>query len=486
MRRRRPEWSCRPGPQAIDLALVGIGLALVILLSRLPTMSGFLLFAFVQGLMLALLTFRLAAAAMGATEMMRREVSPTQSVLLTDEALPTYTILVALYREAKVVPRLLGALRRLDYPAAKLDIKFLLEADDRETAAAFQAASLPARFEIITVPEGMPRTKPRALNAALPLARGEHLVVYDAEDVIAPEQLRLAATMFASAPVSTACLQGRLVIDNHGDGWLPRLFAIEYAALFDVIGPALSAWRMPTPLGGTSTHFRTRVLRELHGWDAWNVTEDADLGLRMARAGYHVGDLPSSTFEEALADPRKWLRQRTRWMKGFLQTSFTHGRRPLDLYRRLGAAESLCVLALLPGTVVSALFYPFMLLGGLAELVYAVEDEDSLTVVKRAASTTVFLGGLAAMWLPGLVGCLRRGWFDLVPLVLLLPAYFLLGSLAAWLAVFELARHPHRWNKTEHGLARTSRTGALGRRQARPVRSASTVRPPSPLPVGSG
>ncbi|MFD6316738.1 glycosyltransferase [Methylorubrum populi] len=484
--RRRPEWSCRPGPQAIDLALVGIGLALVILLSRLPTMSGFLLFAFVQGLMLALLTFRLAAAAMGATEMMRPEVSPTQSVLLTDEALPTYTILVALYREAKVVPRLLGALRRLDYPAAKLDIKFLLEADDRETAAAFQAAPLPARFEIVTVPEGMPRTKPRALNAALPLARGEHLVVYDAEDVIAPEQLRLAATMFARAPASTACLQGRLVIDNHGDGWLPRLFAIEYAALFDVIGPALSAWRMPTPLGGTSTHFRTRVLRELHGWDAWNVTEDADLGLRMARAGYHVGDLPSSTFEEALADPRKWLRQRTRWMKGFLQTSFTHGRRPLDLYRRLGAAESLCVLALLPGTVVSALFYPFMLLGGLAELVYAVEDEDSLTVVKRAASTTVFLGGLAAMWLPGLVGCLRRGWFDLLPLVLLLPAYFLLGSLAAWLAVFELARHPHRWNKTEHGLARTSRTGALGRRQARPVRSASTVRPPSPLPVGSG
>lgn len=332
----------------------------------------------------------------------------------------------------------------------------------------------------------MPRTKPRALNAALPLARGEHLVVYDAEDVISPEQLRLAATMFASAPVSTACLQGRLVIDNHGDGWLPRLFAIEYAALFDVIGPSLSAWRMPTPLGGTSTHFRTRVLRELHGWDAWNVTEDADLGLRIARAGYHVGDLPSSTFEEALADPRKWLRQRTRWMKGFLQTSFTHGRRPLDLYRRLGAAESLCVLAFLPGTVVSALFYPFMLLGGLAELVYAVEDEDSLTVVKRAASTTVFLGGLAAMWLPGLVGCLRRGWFDLLPLVLLLPAYFLLGSLAAWLAVFELARHPHRWNKTEHGLARTSRTGALGRRQARPVRSASTIRPPSPLPVGSG
>jgi glycosyltransferase XagB len=482
--RLRPEWSCRPGPLAVDLALAGGVLALVVLLARLPTAAGFVLLLLVQGLMLALLTFRLAAAAIGAAEIVRADASEPRPVLLTDDALPTYTILVALYREAPVVPRLLGALRRLDYPAAKLDIKFLLEADDDETAAAFRATPLPARFEIVTVPEGMPRTKPRALNVALPIARGEHLVVYDAEDVISPEQLRLAATVFARAPASTACLQGRLVIDKQGDGWLPPLFAIEYAALFDVLGPALAAWRMPTPLGGTSTHFRTRILRKLHGWDAWNVTEDADLGLRMALAGYHVGDLPSATFEEALAHPRKWLRQRTRWMKGFLQTSFTHGRRPLDLYRRLGAAESLCVLALLPGTVVSALFYPFMLLGGLADLIIPAEDGDSLAIVKRAASTTVFLGGLAAMCLPGLVGCLRRGWFDLVPLVLLLPAYFLLGSLAAWLAVFELARHPHRWNKTEHGLARTSRTGALARRPSAAIRSASTAPPPSPLPAG--
>lgn len=484
--RRRPEWSCRPGPQAIDLLLAGGLLTLVLLLARLPTVTGFILLVLVQGLMLALLTFRLAAAVMGIAELAGAETSEPRPALLTDDALPTYTILIALYREAVMVPRLLGTLSRLDCPAAKLDIKFLLEADDRETAAAFRAVPLPARFEIVTVPDGRPRTKPRALNAALPLARGEYLVVYDAEDVIAPEQLRLAATLFARAPASTACFQGRLVIDNHGDGWLPRLFAIEYAALFDVLGPALSAWRMPTPLGGTSTHYRTHVLRALHGWDAWNVTEDADLGLRMALAGYHVGDLPSSTFEEALADPRRWLRQRTRWMKGFLQTSFTHGRRPLTLYRRLGAAESLCVLALVPGTVVSALFYPFMLVGGFAELAVADEAAGGLAVFKQAASSTVFLGGLVAMWLPGVVGCLRRGWFDLLPLVALLPVYFLLSSLAAWLALFELVGHPHRWNKTEHGLARTSRTGALGRRPRGrvAVRSASTAPPPSPPPVG--
>ncbi|CAO4171043.1 Glycosyl transferase [Methylorubrum populi] len=449
---------------------------------RLPTAIGFLLLAFVQALMLTLLTFRLAAAGTGSAE------APPPS-LLPDEALPTYTVLVALYREAAVVPRLVRTLARLDYPAAKLDIKFLLEADDTETAAILHAVPLPPRFEVVIVPPGLPRTKPRALNVALPLARGSHLVVYDAEDVIDPGQLRLAATLFAKAPASTACLQGRLVIDNQADGLLPRLFAIEYAALFDVLAPALAAWRMPIPLGGTSTHFRTPALRSLCGWDAYNVTEDADLGLRMAVAGYRVGDLPSTTFEEAPKHLRAWLRQRSRWMKGFLQTSFTHGRRPREVWRRLGPAESLCALAFVPGTVVSALFYPFMMVGSLSELILGDGPRETmLEVTTCAGAWTVFGAGLAAIWLPGLVGCLRRGWHDLVPFVFLLPLYHLLVSLAAWLAVLELLRAPHRWNKTEHGLARSSRSGALGRwrMEPAPVRAACSAPPPSPKPAGSG
>ncbi|MEH3119216.1 MAG: glycosyltransferase [Methylorubrum populi] len=484
LRCRRPDWSCRPGPQAIDLALAGTVLALIVLLVRLPTVIGLAMLVLLQALLLALLTFRLAAVGVRSAE-----TPAERPALLADSALPTYTVLVALYREAAVVPRLVRTLGRLDYPAAKLDIKFLLEADDAETAAALRRVPLPARFEVVTVPDGLPRTKPRALNAALPLARGDHLVVFDAEDVIERDQLRLAATLFAHAPATTACLQGRLVIDNERDGLLPRLFAIEYAALFDVLGPALAAWRMPMPLGGTSTHFRTRVLRALHGWDAWNVTEDADLGLRLALAGYRVGDLPSATYEEAPPRMSAWLRQRARWMKGFLQTSFTHGRRPLAVCRRLGATESLCALALVPGTVASALFYPFMVAGGLSELILAeAVGEDALAHLTRAGAWTVFIGGFAAIWLPGLVGCLRRGWRDLLPFVALLPLYHVLVSLAAWLAVLELLRDPHRWNKTEHGLARTSRTGALGRfrRGGTRVRSASTVPPPSPLPVGSG
>ena len=313
------------------------------------------------------------------------------------------------------------------------------------------------------VPPGLPRTKPRALNAALPLARGQHLVVYDAEDVPDPRQLRMAATVFAGSPVLTACLQGRLVIDNAKDSWLTRFFALEYGALFDVLGPALAAWKLPMPLGGTSTHFRTDVLRAVHGWDAWNVTEDFDLGIRLARAGYQVGDLPSDTIEEAPAALRAWLRQRTRWMKGFLQTSLTHGRHPLRTFRDLGPLGSLCALALVPGTVLLALAYPFLMLPAFVALWPSRLESagDFWSNLPTGTAIIVFLSGFAAMLLPAALGAARRGWWSLLPFVPLLPLYFLLVSLAAWLGLIELVTAPDRWNKTEHGLARTSRSGAL-------------------------
>lgn len=453
-----PDWSCRPGPQSIDLTLMGVVAGMACLLAQTPTVMGLAILALTQLGVLAMLTIRLATVCIPA-----ETVSRGEEPRLTDAELPTYTVFVALYREARVMPRLIHSLAKLDYPPEKLDIKLLLEADDPDTAEAVRRASLPPRFEVVTVPPGLPRTKPRALNAALPLARGDCLVVYDAEDVPDPGQLREAAERFARASIRTACLQGRLVIDNAGDTWLTRCFAIEYAALFDVLGPALAAWRMPTPLGGTSTHFRTRVLRELRGWDAWNVTEDADLGIRLALAGYHVGDLPSSTYEEAPKHLKSWLRQRTRWMKGFLQTSFTHGRTPLAAYRRLGPAAGLCAVALVPGTVASALFYPFVMLPATVQfLAGAVPCLPSFAGnLPSGTAGAVLIAGFAAMLAPAVLGCLRRGWRDALPTVPWLPVYYLLVSVAAWLAVFELMRHPYRWNKTEHGLARTSRTGAL-------------------------
>ncbi|WP_342636477.1 glycosyltransferase family 2 protein [Methylobacterium nonmethylotrophicum] len=343
----------------------------------------------------------------------------------------------------------------------------MIEADDAATAASLNALPLPARFEVVTAPPGLPRTKPRALNVALPLARGEHLVVYDAEDVPDPGQLRAAAGLFRAGSDRLACLQGRLVIDNTDDSWLTRCFTLEYAALFDVLLPLLAAAHLPVPLGGTTTHFRTQVLRELHGWDAWNVTEDADLGMRLALAGYRVGDLPLSTLEEAPARLRPWLRQRTRWMKGFIQTTITHSRHPLAALRRLGPLGMLCAVATVPGTVLSALAYPF----ALALAVWEITADplpaapDFLANLVTASGLTVLAAGLCAMWLPALAGCRRRGWWGLAPWALLLPVYYGLVSAAAWLGLLELLLAPYRWNKTEHGLAATSRTGAMQERR---------------------
>lgn len=482
LRQHFPEWSCRPGVRPRDLILAGMALGVLFALTNLP-----------NGMSMSLLgLFQIVTAAMLAVRVGSIFVPSCPNAIagmrcLGDDALPTYTVMVALYREARVVDQLMLSLGRLDYPQAKLDIKFLIEADDTETAAALRRVPMPARFEVVTAPPGLPRTKPRALNVALPLARGDYLVVYDAEDVVDPRQLRLAATLFARSPATTACLQGRLLIDNCKDGWLTRLFTIEYSALFDVLGPALAAWRMPTPLGGTTTHFRTRVLRELYGWDAWNVTEDADLGIRMALAGYHVGDLPSDTKEEGLVKVKPWLRQRTRWMKGFLQTSFTHLRHPMETYGRLGPTGSFFALTLVPGTVLSALVYPFLSLWTIYQMVCGPQAEAGiLSDATRMGAQAVFIGGLLAMLLPALVACRRRKRRDLMLWTLLLPLYFVLVSAAAWLAVFELARHPHRWNKTEHGLARTSRSGARLTRKGAGVRSASSVPRPSPAAVAAG
>ena len=273
-----------------------------------------------------------------------------------DRWLPIYSVVVALHKEARVVPQLVAALDAIDYPGiiaqlpscaiipdyprGKLDIKLVIEHDDHATRLAIEALNLPPTYETVVAPEGWPRTKPRALNIALPLARGELLVIFDAEDMPAPGQLRQAAERFLRAPRELACLQARLAIDNIEDFWLTRLFAIEYAVLFDVLNPGLAGLGLPLPLGGSSNHFRTSVLREICGWDAWNVTEDADLGLRLARQGYRVDILRSCTQEEAPARLDAWLTQRRRWSKGWMQTFITLTRDPRRVALELGAANA--------------------------------------------------------------------------------------------------------------------------------------------------
>jgi cellulose synthase/poly-beta-1,6-N-acetylglucosamine synthase-like glycosyltransferase len=409
-------------------------------------------------------------------------VEPTAPPPRAEDAdLPVYTVIAALYREKRVVARLLEALARLDYPAAKLDIKLVLEADDQETMDALRSIDVPGNVEILIAPPGEPRTKPRALNVALPLARGRYTVIYDAEDVPDPGQLRLAISRFAEAPPRVACLQARLTIDNTDDTWLTRLFTIEYAALFDVFNPGLAEIGSPIALGGTSNHFRTAVLRKVHGWDARNVTEDADLGIRLARLGYEVRDLPSSTLEEAPGTLRLWMRQRTRWMKGYVQTAVSHTRRPWIMLRQLGFWRLSGALALTWGTVFSALVYPLFTGLYLASWLGEPEHVPDMrwTAALNAYALTLFVSGMASVFLPACAALHRRKLWRLMPWILLLPFYYGLVSVAAWRGLWELAIAPFRWNKTNHGLARTSRAGLLQRHQARPAvtRSLKTAPP---------
>jgi glycosyltransferase XagB len=380
-----------------------------------------------------------------------REVVPP----LGDDDLPVYSVLVPLRDEAQMVPQLARALLALDYPRAKLDVKFVVEARSRETVAAVRwAAAHAAHFELVTVPDGLPRTKPKALNFALPLARGDFLVIYDAEDIPDPGQLRRAASRFAAEP-DLQCLQAELVVDNARESWLAALFAGEYAGQFGLMLPLLARLGLPMPLGGTSNHFRTSALRAVGGWDPFNVTEDADLGVRLSRLGLRTGVLDSVTREEAPVALGAWMAQRTRWMKGWMQTFIVHNRAPGPFLRDIGLKGFLAFQIYVGSMIVSALLHTAFLAG--ACIAFFLPQLGWYAHGWSAASLTLLLlgyGGAAALVVAGLVRIGRR---DLLARQLLLPVYWALHSAAVFRAGWELLTRPHFWAKTRHGVTRVDR-----------------------------
>jgi cellulose synthase/poly-beta-1,6-N-acetylglucosamine synthase-like glycosyltransferase len=376
---------------------------------------------------------------------------------MTDAELPVYTIISALYREAASVDGLLSAIERLDYPVEKLDVIIALEADDCETRAAIAARNSRVPITVIAVPAAGPRTKPKALNVALSLARGTFTVIYDAEDRPEPNQLRCALRAFRAGGDDLACVQARLCIDNTADSWLARLFTAEYAGQFDVFLPGLAAWRLPLPLDGSSNHFLTTTLREVAGWDPYNVTEDADLGMRLARFGFRSQIIESSTYEEAPAHLGPWLRQRTRWFKGWMQTWAVHMRQPRVLLRELGLPGFVTLQLIVGGNVLAALVHPLFLAG----LIYSLASGAPMwrgdsAIFAALYGTTAVIGYLTSAFL-GWLGLARRGLRSTAWVLLLTPVHWLLLSLAAWRSLYQLAVAPHHWEKTEHGLAKTSR-----------------------------
>jgi len=384
------------------------------------------------------------------------------------ESLPVFTIIVALYHEASAVRSLVASLDRLDWPPEKLDIKMVLEPDDDETRAALEAMPLHRPYEILIAPGIGPRTKPKALNVALPFARGSFVTVFDAGDRPEPDQLRHAYEAFIAAGDRLACVQARLTIDSTDDNWLTGMFTAEYAGLFDVLLPALARSRLPLPLGGSSNYFRTAVLRAVGGWDPYNLTEDADLGIRLARCRYHSTVIASSTYEEAPAALAPWLRQRRRWFQGWMQTWLVHMRAPRRTWRELGPAGFLTLQLVVGGTVLSALVHPLFLIGFVvsAGAGGVLDSQGFLGLTITLISGTTFVSGYLATAVLGFVGLARRRLKSRAWVLLLVPLHWLLLSLAAWRAVIKLLRDPYRWDKTEHGCAATSRSAQKARAAA--------------------
>ncbi|MCX7047844.1 MAG: glycosyltransferase [Candidatus Sumerlaeota bacterium] len=380
---------------------------------------------------------------------------------LENDSLPVYTVLVPLYKERDILEDLIVALKRLDYPTDKLDIQLLLEENDLETQLELQQVTLPPHIREVVVPDGRPRTKPRACNYGLEHARGEYLVVFDAEDRPEPDQLKKAVIAFRKMPRRVACLQARLNFYNGYQNLLTRWFTLEYSAWFDLYLPGLHAMRSPIPLGGTSNHFKVEILRRIGGWDPWNVTEDCDLGIRLSRARCGIRVLESTTWEEAPCKLRPWMTQRSRWIKGYWQTFLVHTRSPFRSLWQLGPWKFLMMALTVGGQVMTLLLMPvcWAILG----LWYVKQwklfdprEEWSIVLLYATILMGLFNGYFVLIHL---IGGLRRRYYRLMLPGLFMPLYWLMMSLGGWLGFLQFFSAPFAWLKTPHGLFKKSKRG---------------------------
>jgi cellulose synthase/poly-beta-1,6-N-acetylglucosamine synthase-like glycosyltransferase/glycosyltransferase involved in cell wall biosynthesis/O-antigen/teichoic acid export membrane protein len=374
---------------------------------------------------------------------------------LDNKKLPIYSVLVPLYREAKVLPHFVENIAKMDWPKSKLDVMLLLEEDDQETQEAARELDLPSYVRVVVVPHSFPKTKPKACNYGLSHAKGEYVVIYDAEDIPDERQLKKAYLAFQKVDDKVFCLQAKLNYHNPHDNLLTRFFTAEYSLWFDLVLPGLQSLETSIPLGGTSNHFKTANLMKLQGWDPFNVTEDCDLGVRLFKDGYRTAIIDSVTLEEANSNWGNWIRQRSRWIKGYMQTYLVHMRQPLTFLRKKGV-HALIFQLVVGGKIAFMLINPFLwvmtlLYFGLYRIFGPAIEALYPTAIFYMAVTSLVFGNFLCIYYY-MIGCAKRGHWTLIKYIYMVPFYWLMVSVAAMKALHQLFFKPHFWEKTNHGL----------------------------------
>lgn len=384
------------------------------------------------------------------------EVEITQAEINEITKWPTYTILCPLYKEWRVIPQFVTAMSHLDYPKDRLQVMLLLEEDDKETIEEVKKMILPSYFETVIVPDSKPKTKPKASNYGLKHATGEYIVIYDAEDVPDPFQLKKAILAYSKTDSRTICIQAKLNFYNPHQNLLTRVFTAEYSLWFDLVLTGLQSIHAPIPLGGTSNHFRKVDLEKLKGWDSFNVTEDCDLGMRLVKQGHQTAVINSVTLEEANSDLGNWFGQRTRWIKGYMQTYLIHMRDPREFLKTWREPHAITFQMVVGGKVLSMFINPLM---WVITICYFMFRAGIGTFIESFFPAPVLYMGVVSLLLGNflyvyyyMIGCAKHGHHELVKYGVFIPLYWLAMSIAAWMAVYKLIVAPHYWSKTKHGL----------------------------------
>ena len=391
----------------------------------------------------AYLTQNLLKALLFNRSLVEKEASPVASL---SEDLPVYSVLIPLYREEFKVKAILRAMDKMNYPKNKLDVKLIIENDDVLTKRTIVVNNIPNYVQVIKVPFSLPRTKPKALNYAVSFIKGKYVTIYDAEDIPDPDQLLKAVYAFRTLPENYACVQAKLNFYNKNENLLTRFFSIEYSVWFEYLLRGLSLLDLPVTLGGTSNHFKVSKLAEVGYWDPYNVTEDADLGIRLYMKGYKVHLINSTTMEEAPTDIFIWIAQRARWIKGFIQTLFVFIKMKKD-YKRFGILKVASVYVFVGLSAYSFFCLPWLF------IVFMLDINRNIYYLWMINSLFSFsyMYAIAYLVVKSNKDNKRLSIKDYL-IIIIWPAYFILHTIACYRAFWETIRSPFKWNKTPHGI----------------------------------